>query len=365
MVIYRCPLKNGVAVPFNVMTPAEREALMRAGVEIAPPSKKAGKDCRAAYEAWKKGGSPDGPQGVRRYSLSIEEIEKDNTDFNHDLDLYVKGGMKRSDVITIKNHGVSMGYLPNSKDIILRQSVINKAIKKHNISAESLQDMPGKLHDPIVAFKSTRDDVNAVVALVDGTDKDGNNIVVAVNLDGSFNGLEVNDITSMYGKDSYEGYSKWANNIIAGNEEKLKAWIESLPENDIRGVSKSILSGLQEKLHEVVSAHKGTTDVSDVQGNQVKYSLGEESQRLFDAAKRKFGETKDIREAGKEKTGTKTRGTGQDALTPSQSPVSRYKVKELIHSSQENDKKLLGIGDSDTLFSLGGEMDGWQSVQVS
>lgn len=59
----------------------------------------------------------------------------------------------------------------------------------------------------------------------------------------------------------------------------------------------------------------------------------------------------DIR--AKEKTGAKTRGTGQDALTPSQSPVSRYKVKELIHSSQEYDKKLLEIGSDEQLkFSL-------------
>lgn len=32
--------------------------------------------------------------------------------------------------------------------------------------------------------------------------------------------------------------------------------------------------------------------------NQVRFSLGEESQKIFDTAKRKFGETKDIREAG-------------------------------------------------------------------
>jgi len=36
-------------------------------------------------------------------------------------------------------------------------------------------------------------------------------------------------------------------------EEKMKAWIASLPENDKRGVSKSTLSELQEKLHEVLS----------------------------------------------------------------------------------------------------------------
>ena len=84
---------------------------------------------------------------------------------------------------------------------------------------------------------------------------------------GRFNQLEVNDITSIYGKDSYEGYANWAENIITGDEKKVKAWIQSLPENDRRGVSKSMLSRLQEKLHEVLVAGKDSINNPSMQEN--------------------------------------------------------------------------------------------------
>ena len=65
------------------------------------------------------------------------------------------------------------------------------------------------------------------------------------------------------------------------------------------------------------------------------------------------------------KTGAKTQGTGQDALTPSQSPVSRSKVKELIHPSQEFDKKLLEIGSGEQLkYSLGAPYQGSKNKKV-
>ncbi len=186
--------------------------------------------------------------------LFREESTKDSNDkFNKFLGDYMKGDLKRSDVLRIPNNGSLSLYLPNSKDILLRQSVINKAHKKHNISLESLFDLPEKLHHPILVFKSSREDVDGVVVLIDAKDNDGNNVVVAINLSDSFNEIEVNDITSMYGKDSYAGYAAWSKNILSGDEEKLKAWIASLPDNDKRGVSKSTLSKLAERLHKVLS----------------------------------------------------------------------------------------------------------------
>ena len=155
-------------------------------------------------------------------------------------------------MMRFSNTGSLFQYLPNTKDILLKQSVINKAHNKHNISFESLYDLPEKMHHPILVFKSSRNDVDGVVVLVEAKDNDGNNITVAIDLNGKFNELEVKDITSMYGKDSYAGYVAWANNILAGDEAKLKAWIASLPENDKRGVSKSTLSKLQERLHQVL-----------------------------------------------------------------------------------------------------------------
>ena len=205
------------------------------------------------------------------------DVSEDNSRFNSELDSYVNGKMKRSDVITIKNYGNLMSYLPNSMKIILKQSVINKVLKKHNISVNTLRDLPEKLHNPVLVFKSARKDTDAVVVMIDAIDNDGNNIVVAIDLKGRFNQLEVNDITSIYGKDSYEGYANWAENIITGDEKKVKAWIQSLPENDRRGVSKSMLSRLQEKLHEVLVADKDSIKNPSMQENGGNNSQQEEN----------------------------------------------------------------------------------------
>lgn len=87
---------------------------------------------------------------------------------------------------------------------------------------------------------------------------------VRLDFQGRLGQTEINDITSIYGKDSYLGYTKWVDKILTGDEEKLKAWIKSLPENDSRGVSKSMLSKLQEKLHEVLVG-KDNTHISNTQ----------------------------------------------------------------------------------------------------
>lgn len=63
-----------------------------------------------------------------------------------------------------------------------------------------------------------------------------------------------------------------------------------------------------------------------------------------------------------EKPDAVSQGTGQNALTPLSASNSGYKVKQLIHSSQENDKKLLGITGNGSLSfqkGQGGRVYGW------
>lgn len=127
---------------------------------------------------------------------------------------------------------------------------------------DNFSNTPLKYH-PILVFMSLRDDVDGVVVLIDAKDNDGNNVTVAIDLNGEFKEIEVNEITSMYGKDSYAGFSAWSENILLGNELELKAWIASLPVNDKRGVSKSTLSKLQERLQEVLISGANITNNSE------------------------------------------------------------------------------------------------------
>lgn len=59
-----------------------------------------------------------------------------------------------------------------------------------------------------------------------------------------------------------------------------------------------------------------------------------------------------------------SQGTGNDSLSPLLTSDSAYKVKDLIHNTQENDKKILGIEDKTTLFSKKRFYDGMSAEEV-
>ena len=56
--------------------------------------------------------------------------------------------------------------------------------------------------------------------------------------------------------------------------------------------------------------------------------------------------------ARQEKTGASYAVRGDKALTPTSAPVFSYKVKDLIHSTQENDIKILGLDENKLKFSV-------------
>jgi hypothetical protein len=72
-------LKNNVAVPFNTVTPAERDELYRRGVRIVEPEANMGEECERAYEAW-RGEHPDNPGGGTRFSLSETRTDEDGNE---------------------------------------------------------------------------------------------------------------------------------------------------------------------------------------------------------------------------------------------------------------------------------------------
>ena len=61
--------------------------------------------------------------------------------------------------------------------------------------------------------------------------------------------------------------------------------------------------------------------------------------------------------AKQKKSDVLSQGTGNDSLSPLLTSDSAYKVKDLIHNTQENDKKILGIEDKPTLFRVSKEED--------
>ena len=129
-----------------------------------------------------------------------------NDKFNAELDRYLKGKMKSSEMLHIGNpNGVMRFFLPNLP-IVMRQRILTKgSIKKHNVAVESLANMPKHLAHPIFVFK--RSD-NALGVLTDMKDRGGKNVCVAIELNRQIQDggdiLEVNDIRSVHGRDITE-----------------------------------------------------------------------------------------------------------------------------------------------------------------
>ncbi len=174
-----------------------------------------------------------------------------NRSFNQFLQDYIAGKTNVHQIWHANINGV-LRYLTNGKELSVRQAVLNKAAKKHNIDLNSLGNLIDKLSDPIAVFKSAREDVNGKVVLIDARDNAGKPIVVAINMDSHQGGMEVNDVTSVYGRENIEDFVRWAEKDLLedGSREKFEALANSFPENDIRGNLKPALQELAAKIQE-------------------------------------------------------------------------------------------------------------------
>ncbi|MFC0268587.1 LPD38 domain-containing protein [Kushneria aurantia] len=84
--------------------------------------------------------------------------------------------------------------------ITIMRDVVRKATNgvKHDVEMETVAQLPELLHDPVAVFRS-RTEHNALVSLVDATDRNGEPVVVALHLRRREGRLEVNRIASAYG----------------------------------------------------------------------------------------------------------------------------------------------------------------------
>ena len=197
-------------------------------------------------------------------AYSIESI---SNSFNKFLEDYKKNKLGRNQAwyASLKNRMLS--YLPNSNRLRISQSVLTKAVNKHNIDVDSLRNLPELLANPIAVFKSARKDVNAKVVLIEAKDKDGNNVVVAINVEGNVYGTDVNDVTSIYGRENFGDFARWEEQglLETGNYEKFKAWLASLPEYNSRGERKTMLEKLGTKLQQISEKNKSNADEFEFQ----------------------------------------------------------------------------------------------------
>ena len=125
-----------------------------------------------------------------------------NSSFNDELERYIAGNMKKSEMLRLGHPvGVMKGFLPDLP-IVVRQSVLHKGSeKKHDINLEALHDMPERISLPIFVFKR---DNQSLGILTEMKDRQGLNVCVAIALAKEIQDgkeiLVVNDLRSIHGR---------------------------------------------------------------------------------------------------------------------------------------------------------------------
>lgn len=109
----------------------------------------------------------------------------------------------RSDDIT-----VSIGRTPPvlralgapNVEMVISRDTVRKATNgiKHNVPTEVIEQLPELMHDPLAVYRSATQD-NAVIALLEAHDANGNPVVTAIHMNAKRGRLEVNRVASVYG----------------------------------------------------------------------------------------------------------------------------------------------------------------------
>lgn len=119
--------------------------------------------------------------------------------------------------------------------IVIKQSTLNKCIRHpkgsrsaHNLSRDIIEGIPGEVKNPIIIVKD--EGRNTLVLICQGIDQDGNNLLIALQLNNILYGNEINEIKSIYGKKHLLEYLKKQNvmNIYIIDKEKVNTLSPSI-----------------------------------------------------------------------------------------------------------------------------------------
>ena len=90
--------------------------------------------------------------------------------------------------------------------VIIRQSTLNKCIRSpkgsrsaHNLSRNIIESIPNEMRHPIIVVRD--EERNTLVLICHGVSQNGNNLLIALQLNNILYGNEVNEIKTIYGKE--------------------------------------------------------------------------------------------------------------------------------------------------------------------
>lgn len=147
---------------------------------------------------------------INKYKEKIK-IQKEDIDFGENIDNFLKGTIKNgSEIVVCHTPTILQNYGAPDYPIIITKSVINKVLYEHEIDIDILKKIPSSLSDPkyILKGNDNEDGNSSRVCVIDIKDKRDNflNVIVYINKTKQY--LNVNRISSIYGRRNFENYIK-------------------------------------------------------------------------------------------------------------------------------------------------------------
>lgn len=149
--------------------------------------------------------------------MNIENIKKVNKDivkdgrvqsFKEQLFDVFTGGYDLNNMMVVSDNSKTLNYvdgIDENKIITISPNKVLKVMTEHKLSLQELGEIENLLENSVIAFDSLTHESSRVVVL-NKQDIDGNILIAIFKTDTTVNVLDVNQITSIYGKKNFENF---------------------------------------------------------------------------------------------------------------------------------------------------------------
>ena len=174
-----------------------------------------------------------------RYAISIIDAERN---LSNEIDNWLDGKMPKDHLFhfgdtpsVLKQLGAKQLPIVLPEDRILK---FTTDYNDHPVPLDEVKKLPSEIADPIMILPGTINGKllpNSFAIITEMVDKDGNDVLVAIHLNGMENHYLVNRIATIFGKDNYKGYLKGMVNlfekenvgILYADKKRAKSWATS------------------------------------------------------------------------------------------------------------------------------------------
>ncbi|MGN0496924.1 MAG: LPD1 domain-containing protein [Lachnospiraceae bacterium] len=172
------------------------------------------------------------------YDDLVEANKKDDIKFANSIDMYLNNTLDKTSPIIVgkTSNALALAGAELNKIVTINYSTIKKCMSSketvyhgHELDSDIVKQIPEQLRNPVMILKGSHDASLIVVSNL--VDKNNDKIIISINLDKKMAFCEVNQITSMYGKEKFTNYiSKQLDqgNLIACNNKKADEMLHSI-----------------------------------------------------------------------------------------------------------------------------------------